>query len=86
MKRTYSVKFKNKNKMLKDEESIAQVKNTIIEETSATGVEIAEEGQLVTIEANDEEDYRSIMNIVVNVFRKLDDKSEVSYKFGLNRN
>ena len=46
MKRTYSVKFKNKNKMLKDEESIAQVKNTIIEETSATGVEIAEEGQL----------------------------------------
>ena len=86
MKRTYSVKFKNKNKMLKDEESIAQVKNTIIEETSETGVEIAEEGQLVTIEANDEEDYQSIMNIVVNVFRKLDDKSEVSYKFGLNRN
>lgn len=86
MKRTYSVKFKNKNKMLKDEEAAAQVKNTILDETSATGVEIAEEGQIVTIEADNEEDYETIMNIVVNVFRKLDDKSEVSYKFGLNRN
>ncbi len=86
MKRTYSVKFKNKNKMLKDEEAVAQVKNTILDETSATGVEIAEEGQIVTIEADNEEDYETIMNIVVNVFRKLDDKSEVSYKFGLNRN
>ncbi len=86
MKRTYSVKFKNKNKMLKDEESVAQVKNTILDETLATGVDVEEQGQLVTIEANNEEDYQSIMNIVVNVFRKLDDKSEVSYKFGLNRN
>ena len=31
-----------------------------------------------------EEDFEEVMNRVVNVFRRIDDKSEVSYKFALN--
>ena len=32
-----------------------------------------------------EEDFEPVMDRVVNIFRRIDDKSEVSYKFGLNR-
>ncbi len=45
---------------------------------------IKDEGQIVTIEADDEQ-FSEVMNGVVNVFRRIDDKSEVSYKFELNR-
>ena len=44
-----------------------------------------DDGQIVTIET-DEEKFPEVMNVVVNVFRKIDDKSEVSYKFALNQN
>ena len=85
MTRTYSVKFKSKSKMLTDEESIKNTENAILEESKAKAAKVEDAGQIVTIEA-DEEDFVSVMNTVVNVFRKIDDKSEVSYKFGLNRN
>ena len=35
-------------------------------------------------EVEKEEDFEEVMNRVVNVFRRIDDKSEVSYKFALN--
>jgi hypothetical protein len=60
------------------------VKKSIFEHTKATDVVIKEEGQVVTIEADDEQ-FSEVMNGVVNVFRRIDDKSEVSYKFELNR-
>ena len=44
-----------------------------------------DDGQIVTIEAADDK-FTEVMNVVVNVFRKIDDKSEVSYKFALNQN
>ena len=37
-----------------------------------------------SIEVEKEEDFEEVMNRVVNVFRRIDDKSEVSYKFALN--
>ena len=41
--------------------------------------------QVVTVEVENEEDFEKVMDRVVNIFRRIDDKSEVSYKFGLNR-
>lgn len=86
MTRTYSVKFKNKSKLLKSEEAIEDVKNTILKDTIAKSVDITDDGQIITVEVDNEEDFQAVMNIVVNVFRKIDDKSEVSYKFALNMN
>ena len=45
---------------------------------------IKEDGQVVTVEVENEEDFEPVMDGVVNIFRRIDDKSEVSYKFGLN--
>ncbi len=84
MVRTYSVKYKSRSKMLTDEQRIEETKKTILDETAAKSVEIKDDGQIVSIEA-DEDDFPEVMNTVVNVFRKIDDKSEVSYKFALNR-
>ena len=84
MVRTYSVEYKSKSKMLTDEQKIEQTKKTILDETAAKSVEIKDDGQIVSIEA-DEDDFPEVMNTVVNVFRRIDDKSEVSYKFALNR-
>ena len=83
MKRTYSVKFKSASKKLNTEEKLEAAKKSIIEDAKADSVEIMDEGQIITIEA-DEDNFPDVMNGVVNVFRRIDDKSEVSYKFGLN--
>lgn len=85
MTRTYSVKYKNKSKMLKDSESISNTEKAILEDSLVKSVKIEDEGQIVTIET-EEENFPEVMNKVVNVFRKIDNNSEVSYKFGLNRN
>lgn len=84
MIRTYSVKFKSKSRLLDTPDKVENVKKSILEHTKATDVEIKDEGQIVTIEADDEQ-FSEVMNGVVNVFRRIDDKSEVSYKFELNR-
>lgn len=83
MIRTYAVKYKSKSKMLTTQELIDSTKQTILDETCATDVEIKEDGQVISIEA-DEDKFPEVMNTVVNVFRRIDDKSEVSYKFNLN--
>lgn len=84
MIRTYSVKFKNKSKMLTTKEAVAEIEQEIVEETGAKSAVIKEDGQIVSIEA-DEDEFPIVMNKVVNVFKKIDDRSEVSYKFGMNR-
>ena len=84
MKRTYSVKYKSASKKLTTPEKIEAAKQAIINEAKADSVEIMDDGQIVTIEAADK--FTEVMNVVVNVFRKIDDKSEVSYKFALNQN
>ena len=83
MVRTYSVKYKSKSKMLTDAEKVEAAKKAILDETVAKSVEIKDDGQIVSIEA-EEDEFTEVMNTVVNVFRKIDDKSEVSYKFALN--
>lgn len=72
-------------KMLTDAEKVEAAKKAILDETVAKSVEIKDDGQIVSIEA-EEDEFTEVMNTVVNVFRKIDDKSEVSYKFALNMN
>ena len=83
MIRTYSVKYKSKSKMLTDQAAVEHTEKEILEDTLVKSVKIENDGQVVSIEA-EENDFTEVMNKVVNVFRKIDDKSEVSYKFALN--
>lgn len=84
MTRTYAVKYKSKSKMLTTQEAIEDTRKIILENQKVKSVEIKDDGQIVSIEVEKEEDFEEVMNRVVNVFRRIDDKSEVSYKFGLN--
>ena len=59
-----------------------ELKGKVIAHLKEKGIE---DGQVVTVEVENEEDFEPVMDRVVNIFRRIDDKSEVSYKFGLNR-
>jgi hypothetical protein len=83
MTRTYSVKYKSKSKMLTSQAAIDETTKTILEDPKVKSVKIEDQGQIVTIDA-EEDDFCTVMNTIVNVFRKIDDKSEVSYQFQLN--
>lgn len=85
MTRTYAVKYKSKSKMLTTAEQVAKTEEDIRAIGLVKDVVIKEDGQVVTVEVENEEDFEPVMDGVVNIFRRIDDKSEVSYKFGLNR-
>lgn len=85
MTRTYAVKYKSKSKMLITPEQVAQTEEDIKALALVKDAVIKEDGQVVTVEVENEEDFEKVMDRVVNIFRRIDDKSEVSYKFGLNR-
>ena len=85
MTRTYAVKYKSKSKMLTTPELVAQTEEDIKALALVKDAVIKEDGQVVTVEVENEEDFEKVMDRVVNIFRRIDDKSEVSYKFGLNR-
>lgn len=85
MNRTYAVKFKSKSKLLTTKEAIAEVEEKIKAIDLVKDVTVKEDGQIVTVEVEKEDDFEPVMGAVVNVFRRIDDKSEVSYKFGLNK-
>lgn len=84
MTRTYAVKYKSKSKMLTTAEQVAKTEGDIKAIDLVKDVVIKEDGQVVTVEVENEEDFEPVMDGVVNIFRRIDDKSEVSYKFGLN--
>ena len=54
MVRTYSVKYKSKSKMLTDAEKVEAAKKAILDETVAKSVEIKDDGQSVSIEAEED--------------------------------
>jgi hypothetical protein len=83
MKRTYRVTYSSKSKLIKDADKIKEVEKSIVEEAGAKSAKIEDEGQIVTVEFKDE-NTTDVMAIVVNIFRKLDAKSEVTYRFELN--
>ena len=85
MTRTYAVKYKSKSKMLTTPEQVAKTEEDIKALALVKDAVIKEDGQVVTGEVENEEDFEKVMDRVVNIFRRIDDKSEVSYKFGLNR-
>lgn len=85
MTRTYAVKYKSKSKMLTTPEQIAKTEEDIKALELVKDAVIKEDGQVVSVEVENEEDFEKVMDRVVNIFRRIDDKSEVSYKFGLNR-
>ena len=84
MTRTYAVKYKSKSKMLTTPEQVAKTEEDIKALALVKDAVIKEDGQVVTVEVENEEDFEKVMDRVVNIFRRIDDKSEVSYKFGLN--
>ena len=71
--------------MLKTTEQVAQNEEDIKALALVKDAVIKEDGQVVSVEVENEEDFEKVMDRVVNIFRRIDDKSEVSYKFGLNR-
>ena len=85
MTRTYAVKYKSKSKMLTTPEQVAKTEEDIKASALVKDAVIKEDGQVVSVEVENEEDFEKVMDRVVNIFRRIDDKSEVSYKFGLNR-
>lgn len=85
MTRTYAVKYKSKSKMLTTPELVAQTEEDIKALELVKDAVIKDDGQVVTVEVENEEDFEPVMDRVINIFRRIDDKSEVSYKFGLNR-
>lgn len=85
MTRTYAVKYKSKSKMLTTPELVAQTEEDIKALELVKDAVIKEDGQVVTVEVENENDFGPVMDRVINIFRRIDDKSEVSYKFGLNR-
>ena len=85
MTRTYAVKYKSKSKMLTTPEQVAKTEEDIKALELVKDAVIKEDGQVDTVEVENEEDFEPVMDRVVNIFRRIDDKSEVSYKFGLNR-
>ena len=85
MTRTYAVKYKSKSRMLTTPELVAQTEEDIKALELVKDAVIKEDGQVVTVEVENEDDFESVMDRVINIFRRIDDKSEVSYKFGLNR-
>ena len=85
MTRTYAVKYKSKSNMLTTPELVAQTEEDIKALELVKDAVIKEDGQVVTVEVENEDDFGPVMDRVINIFRRIDDKSEVSYKFGLNR-
>ena len=85
MTRTYAVKYKSKSKMLTTPELVAQTEEDIKALELVKDAVIKEDGQVVTVEVENEDDFEPVMDRVINIFRRIDDKSEDSYKFGLNR-
>ena len=85
MTRTYAVKYKSKSKMLTTPELVAQTEEDIKALELVKDAVIKEDGQVVTVEVENEDAFGPVMDRVINIFRRIDDKSEVSYKFGLNR-
>lgn len=85
MTRTYAVKYKSKSKMLTTPELVAQTEEDIKALELVKDAVIKDDGQVVTVEVENEDDFEPVMDRVINIFRRIDDKSEVSYKFGLNR-
>ena len=85
MTRTYAVKYKSKSKILTTPELVAQTEEDIKALELVKDAVIKEDGQVVTVEVENEDDFGPVMDRVINIFRRIDDKSEVSYKFGLNR-
>jgi hypothetical protein len=71
--------------MLTTPEQVAQTEEDIKALELVKDAVIKEDGQVVSVEVENEEDFEKVMDRVVNIFRRIDDKSEVSYKFGLNR-
>ena len=85
MTRTYAVKYKSKSKMLTTPELVVQTEEDIKALELVKDAVIKEDGQVVTVEVENEDDFGPVMDRVINIFRRIDDKSEVSYKFGFNR-
>ncbi|MBS4900526.1 MAG: hypothetical protein KHZ87_07210 [Clostridiales bacterium] len=84
MIKTYDVRYSsNSKKMTKEEEELAQKELSEIE--NVISVKVSQEGQIFSIEA-EPDDFTAILDRAINIFRRHDAKSEVTYEFALNEN
>ncbi|MGI5990216.1 MAG: hypothetical protein ACOX78_08155 [Lachnospiraceae bacterium] len=85
MKRSYFIDYSSKSKVpatKEDREGLVKEMKAVDKVIDAT---MSDDGLVITIEAEKEEDYTPIMDTIVNVFRRWDDTSEVEFKFDLNK-
>ena len=73
MTRTYQVKYKSKSKMLTTPEKVEDTKKTILEVPRVKSVEIKDDGQIVSIEVEKEEDFEEaarLRDLIAELSRK----------------
>ena len=63
--------------------ALEQLEKEISDIDGVKKAEVSQEGHVVGIEAEDE-DFPAIMNKVVNLYRRFDDSSNVTYDFQMN--
>lgn len=66
-----------------EKKSLEQLESEISDIEGVSKAEVSQKGHVVGIEADDE-DFPVIMNKVVNLFRRFDDSSNVTYDFQMN--
>ena len=71
MTRTYAVKYKSKSKMLTTPEQVAQTEEDIKALELVKDAVIKEDGQVVSVEVENEEDFEKVMDRVVNISEEL---------------
>ena len=70
MTRTYAVKYKSKSKMLTTPELVAQTEEDIKALELVKDAVIKEDGQVVTVEVENEDDFGPVMDRVINICRE----------------
>mgnify|MGYP000777268675 FL=1 len=63
MTRTYAVKYKSKSKMLTTPEQVAKTEEDIKALALVKDAVIKEDGQVVTVEVENEEDFEPVMDL-----------------------
>lgn len=85
MKRAYFIDYSSKKKVPATQENRDKLVSEMKAVEKVQDAAISDDGLVITIEAEKEEDYTPIMDAIVNVFRRWDDTSEVEFKFDLNK-
>lgn len=85
MKRAYFIDYSSKSKVPAKEKDRAKLVKEMKACDRVQDASISDDGLVITVEVEKEEDFTPAMDAIVNVFRRWDDTSEVEFKFDLNK-